>query len=239
MIRLSISSIISVTGAFGGRAAQTNMLMNRLRRLASLLPSTLSESLIWSLPCVTISVVLQVVEIIRVSVSVWWGDCCSAALVYSPVLPVGVADSCPSSRAAPHDVHTTHTYQLLVCESWTERAPPSNMIPGASPGPGAAEGSEMPNVQLWRVAAMLLQPRPAVWHLLSAGYELIMGEIQVGKHERWCKDQKIHLCSCLFAFCHQGSFTKHNKCWKSGKICNSNKCICNVVSIKVKTWKFK
>lgn len=82
--------------------------------------------------------------------------CCAAALVCSPVLPVGVAESRPSSRAAPHDVHTTHTYQLLVCESWTERAPPSNTIPGASPGLDAADGLETPNVQLWRVATMLL-----------------------------------------------------------------------------------
>lgn len=80
---------------------------------------------------------------------------CAAALVYPAVLPVGVADSRLSSRAAPHDVHTTHTYQLLVCEAWTERAPPSNTIPGASPGLGAA------SVQLWCMAAMLLQPRPA------------------------------------------------------------------------------
>lgn len=96
----------------------------------------------------TISVVLQVVEIIRVSLSVRWSDCCAAALVYSPVLPVGVADSRPSSRAAPHDVHITHTYQLSACESWTERAPPSNTIPGTRPGLGEAGGLEMPNVQL-------------------------------------------------------------------------------------------
>lgn len=78
-----------------------------------------SESLIWSLACVTISVVLQVVEIISVPVSVWRRDRDAAALVYSSSLPVGVAGSHPSSRAALHDAHTIPTYKLSVCECWT------------------------------------------------------------------------------------------------------------------------
>lgn len=97
----------------------------------NVLPSMLSESVIWSFPCVTISVVLQVVEIIGVPVSVWY----AAVLVCPSVLPVGVAASCPSSRAAPHEAHTTHSYEFSLWESWTERAPPSNMILHSRPRP--------------------------------------------------------------------------------------------------------
>lgn len=95
-----------------------------------------SESLIWSLACVTISVVLQVVEIISLPVSAWWREQYAAALVYPSVLPLGVAGSCPSSRGALHDSHATPTYKLSVCQSGlTGRAPPCNMIPQSQPRP--------------------------------------------------------------------------------------------------------
>lgn len=97
----------------------------------NVLPSMFSEPVIWSFPCVTISVVLQVVEIIGVPVSVWY----AAVLVCPSVLPVGVAASRPSSRAALHEAHTTHSYEFSLWESWTERAPPSNMILHSRPRP--------------------------------------------------------------------------------------------------------
>lgn len=78
------------------------------------LPSTVSTALIWNFPCVTISAVLDAVEIISESVAAAMEASEAALHLFTCLLSLrGVACSRPPSPAASHESDThTHTHKL-------------------------------------------------------------------------------------------------------------------------------
>lgn len=133
------------------------------------LPSTFSTVLIWSLPCVTISAVLDAVEIISEYVVRYDAASEAALRLFLCLLSLwGVVCFHPSSPTAfcELDYHThinSHLDSNYECQqvTWT--------IESKQPLFGSIIG--MLEVQLLYFSIILLYPRPVVWHLLSAGYE--------------------------------------------------------------------
>lgn len=134
------------------------------------LPSTFSSALIWSLPCVTMSAVLEAVEIISscvFCVMEWVKQRCTCLAVYCPSgvrlisIPHRLLLFIGRTHKRSHGVWLWHSPSGCHQVTWAT---------GPNQPPRRSRTGQL-KVQLSFVLLMLLHSSPGGWHLSTTGYE--------------------------------------------------------------------